>query len=130
MTNDAHLAGDADLPAAALPTGPAEQAEAAAEQPEPRETQHAPIEVGLQRSVRYGRIIVGATILGAIVGLIASLFFPVEEGANYELRQAAGVALVAGGVIGLTVGALVSLLLGIIASRSKGAAIAVQTDVR
>ena len=86
--------------------------------------------MGLQRSVRYGRIIVGATILGAIIGLIASLFFPVDEGANYELRQAAGVALVAGGVIGLTVGALVSLLLGIIASRSKGAAIAVQTDVR
>lgn len=111
MTNDAH---------------PADEVEAA----EHTEIQHPPVEVGLQRSVRYGRIIVGGAILGAIIGLVVSLLFPVAEGANYELRQAAGVALVFGGVIGLTLGAILSLVLGFIASRSKGAAIAVQTDVR
>ncbi len=94
------------------------------------EHEHAPIEVELRRSVRHGRIIIGAVVLGILAGIIASLFFPVLEGANYELRQIAGLMAVVGGAIGLVVGALLSLLLGIIAGRKRGAAIAVQTDVR
>ncbi len=94
------------------------------------EIPHAPIEVGLQRSVRYGRILIGAAALGALIGAIASLFFPVAEGADYELGQVAGLMAVVGGAIGLALGALLSLLLGIVARRNRGAAIAVQTDVR
>jgi len=37
---------------------------------------------------------------------------------------------VVGGAIGLTLGAVLSLVLSRLASRKKGAAIAVQTDVR
>lgn len=94
------------------------------------ETQHAPTEVGLQRSVRFGRIIIAVAALGAVAGLVASLFFPVQEGANYELGQVAGLMAVVGAAIGLTLGALLALLLGIVAKRKRGAAIAVQTDVR
>lgn len=96
----------------------------------PIKIEHAPVEVGLQRSVRYGRIIMTTIGLGAVLGMIASLFFPVIEGADYELGQVVGLMAVVGGAIGLAVGALLSLLLGIVARRSRGAAIAVQTDVR
>ena len=77
-------------------------------------------------------ILVGyeAVVLGIVVGAVVSLFFPVPEGANYELGQAAGLMAVVGGAIGLVVGALLSLLLGAVAGRKRGAALAVQTDVR
>lgn len=96
----------------------------------PVEHAHEAVEVELRRSVRYGRIIISTVALGVVVGMVASLFFPVLEGANYELGQVVGLMAVVGGAIGLVVGALVSLLLGIIAGRKRGAAIAVQTDVR
>lgn len=94
------------------------------------ENVHQPVQVELRRSVRYGRIIIGAVVLGIVVGAVVSLFFPVPEGANYELGQVAGLMAVVGGAIGLVVGALLSLLLGAIAGRKRGAALAVQTDVR
>lgn len=94
------------------------------------ENAHQPVEVELQRSVRYGRIITSTIVIGIVVGIVASLFFPVLEGANYELGQVAGLMAVVGGAIGLVVGALLSLLLGLIANRKRGSAIAVQTDVR
>lgn len=104
--------------------------EAAEAAQKPVEVQHAPIEVGLQRSVRYGRILIAGAVLGAAIGAISSLFFPVAEGADYELRQVAGLMAVVGGAIGLALGALLALLLGIVARRNRGAAIVVQTDVR
>lgn len=101
-----------------------------AHEPVEVEHAHAPVEAELRRTVRYGRIIVSTIVLGVVIGVIASLFFPVAEDANYELSQIAGLMAVVGGVIGLVVGAIVSLLLGIAASRKRGAAIVVQTDVR
>ena len=83
------------------------------------ENVHQPVQVELRRSVRYGRIIVGAVVLGIVVGAVVSLFFPVPEGANYELGQAAGLMAVVGGAIGLVVGALLSLLLGAVAGRKR-----------
>ncbi len=114
-----------DLPGAELETEP----EADAPQ-EAVEIAHEPIEVGLQRSVRYGRILVVASVLGALFGAVASLFFPVAEGADYELGQVIGLMVVVGGAIGLALGALLSLVLGLVAARKRGAAIAMQTDVR
>lgn len=97
---------------------------------EPEAVEHAPVEVELQRSVRYARVLIGATVIGVILGAVVSLFFPVAEDADYTLGQVAGLSAVIGGVIGLAVGAILALLLGIIAKRSRGAALAVQTDVR
>lgn len=94
------------------------------------EVDHAPVEVELQRSVRIGRIIVVAIALGIVLGALASLFFPVAQDAEYELGQVTGLTAVVGGAIGLGVGAILSLLLGIVARRKRGAAIAVQTDVK
>ncbi len=58
---------------------PAEAAGAAAadaeQQPVERvavETAHAPIEVGLERSVRYGRILIAGVVLGAVIGALAA----------------------------------------------------------
>lgn len=103
---------------------------------EPVETQHTPEveeverEVTLQRSVRYGRVIVGTAVLGVIVAAVACLFFPIEEGAEYTMGQVAGFAALIGGAIGLGVGGLVALVLGLVARRYRGAGIAVQSDVR
>lgn len=91
---------------------------------------HTEMQVGLERSVRYGRIITTTIIVGAVLGVLISLLFPVADSAMYELSQVAGLMLVVGGVIGLTVGAALSLVLGAIAKRQRGAAIAVQTDVQ
>lgn len=136
-TEEAAGAAEPIEPSAAVGAEPANESatEPVNEAEEPRaeefvEIPHAPVEVGLQRSVRYGRILIGAAALGALIGAIASLFFPVAEGADYELGQVAGLMAVVGGAIGLALGALLSLLLGIVARRNRGAAIAVQTDVR
>lgn len=107
--------------------------EEAAEQPEEHvevEVVHAPVEVELQRSVRVGRLLIGGAVLGALVGMISSFFFPVAANADYELRQVVGVTLVFGAAIGLALGAVLALILGIAAKRQHGAAMAVQTDVR
>lgn len=88
------------------------------------------VEAGLVRSVRYGRIIVGAAVVGGVIAAIAALFFPVAPDATYDLGQAVGLSLVVGAVIGLALGALLSLLLGLTVRRRRGAAIVVLTDVR
>lgn len=115
------------------PTTPEEDLAASApeeiQQPEPVETR-TQVEVGLERSVRYLRIMLVFAGIGAVVAAVAALFFPVAEDADYELGQVVGLMLVVGAVVGLTLGALLALLLGLVAKRSKGAAIAVQTDVR
>ncbi|NLA64542.1 MAG: MFS transporter [Leucobacter sp.] len=125
----ATAASAAEASPAAEPTLQPESAEAEAEF-ELTETQHTPVAVGLQRSVRFGRIIISTTVLGGVLGVLASLLFPVVQGADYELRQVAGLMAVVGAAIGLTVGAILALLLGIIARRQRGQAMAVQTDVR
>lgn len=98
-------------------------------QPEHTETQ-TQLEVGLVRSVRHLRIMLVVAALGAVVGAVSALVFPVAEGADYELGQVVGLSLVIGAVIGLALGALLALILGLVAKRNRGAAIAVQTDVR
>ena len=87
-------------------------------------------EVTLQRSVRYGRVIVGGAVLGAVVAAIAALFFPIEEGAEYTMAQAVGFFAVLGGAIGLGLGCLVGLVLGLVARRQRGTGVAIQSDVR
>lgn len=88
------------------------------------------MEVGLVRSVRHLRIMLIFTALGAVVGAISALLFPVQEDGDYELGQVVGLAAVFGAVAGLAIGTLIALILGLLVKRSKGAAIAVQTDVR
>ncbi|MBO1901637.1 hypothetical protein J4H92_06685 [Leucobacter weissii] len=118
-------AGAADDPAVGEPADPAAGSASA-----PAAIQHEPVEVGLERSVRYGRIITVAIVLGAVIGAAAALFFPVGPEADYELGQVVGLMVVVGGAIGLALGAVLALVLGLIARRRRGAALAVLTDVR
>lgn len=87
-------------------------------------------EVVLQRSVRYGRILIVGLVLGAVVAMLASLLFPVGENADYTLGQAAGFMALIGGAIGLFLGGLLALILGVVARRSSGRGVAIQSDVR
>ena len=96
----------------------------------PREEFHEEVEVALVRSVRHGRIIVAAIIVGAILGMIAALLFPVGEEAEYTLGQIVGFMAVIGAAAGLLLGSLLSLLLGLSAKRRRGKARAIQVDVQ
>lgn len=87
-------------------------------------------EVTLQRSVRYGRVLVGTAVLGAVVAALACLLFPIPEDAEYTMGQVVGFMALIGAAIGLAVGGVLSLVLGFVARRSAGTGIAIQTDVR
>lgn len=89
------------------------------------------VTVDLVRSVRFGRIIVTAIIVGAVAGAVASLLFPVREDiayVQYTLGQIAGFMAVIGAAAGLLVGGIAALLLGVAAKKRRGQAIAVMTD--
>lgn len=96
----------------------------------PREEIHPEVEVALVRSVRHGRIIVAGIAVGAILGMIAALLFPVGEEAEYTLGQIVGFMAVIGAAAGLLLGSLLSLILGLTAKRRRGAARAIQVDVQ
>ncbi|WP_125098721.1 hypothetical protein [Leucobacter chromiireducens] len=119
-------APEAEAPVAAEPEV------AAAAEPEIAEPTvvEASREVTLQRSVRYGRVLVGTAALGALIAMLLVLVFPIAEKADYTLGQAIGFMAVIGAAIGLGVGALLSLVLGAIARRSRGSGVAIQSDVR
>lgn len=87
-------------------------------------------EVTLQRSVRVGRVIVGAAIAGALIAALVSFLFPVEEGAEYTLGQVAGFAALIGAAIGLGIGGLLVMVLSAIAKRQRGTGVAIQSDVQ
>jgi len=86
-------------------------------------------EVQLVRTVRYGRLLVAGAIVGAVIAGVVAMLLPVPDGATYELGQAVGVALIAGAIIGLALGGALALLLGLVAKRSRGAALAMHSDV-
>lgn len=87
-------------------------------------------EVTLQRSVRYGRVIIGTTVLAAMLAMLGALLFPVTEGADYTLGQAVGFMALIGAAIGLGLGGVLALILGAVARRSRGSGVAIQSDVR
>ncbi len=87
-------------------------------------------EVTLERSVRVGRIVIGGIIAGAVIAMIACLFFPIEEGAEYTLGQVVGFMALIGAAIGACLGGVFALLLGLAVRRQRGTGIAIQSDVR
>lgn len=79
--------------------------------------------VELQRSVRYGRLLIGGAIVGAAIASLASLLFPIEEGALYSIGQIIGFMLLIGGAIGAGIGGVLSLVLSAVAKRKHGSAV-------
>lgn len=84
--------------------------------------------VRLQRSVRFGRVIVGTAVLGVVIAVFLTMLFPVNE-AEYTLIQIVGFMALVGAAIGLAVGAILALVLNRIAGKQQGTAIAKRRDV-
>lgn len=101
--------------------------ESEAAEPEVVETE---MRVTLQRSVRYGPILVGFAVLGALAGVVACLLFPIAGDAEYTMAQVAGFMAMIGGAIGLLVGGVLALILTLVAKRRRGTGVAIQADVR
>lgn len=95
--------------------------------PEVTETR---VEVSLQRSVRYTRLLIVGAVLGAVALALASLAFPVAPESEYTVGQIAGFMAVVGAVLGLALGSVLGLILGAAVKRRRGAGVAVQADVR
>lgn len=87
-------------------------------------------EVTLERSVRVGRIVITGIIAGAFIAMLACLFFPIEEGAEYTLGQVVGFMALIGAAIGAGLSGLFAILLGAVARRQRGTGVAIQSDVR
>ncbi len=121
----AALPGEADDISAAV--------DAAAADPAP---EHVPVveqreqTVELQRSVRYGRLLVTGAIVGAALLTIASLLFPLGPESEYSMGQIVGFMALIGAAIGLGLGGLLAIMLGAVAKRKHGSGVAIQTDVR
>lgn len=92
--------------------------------------QETEVEVGIERSVRFGRLIIGGAVVGGLVAVILTLLFDVPEGALYEMRQIAGFMFVIGAAVGLALGAILSLILHAFARRIRGSGIAIHRDVQ
>ncbi|MBK0417831.1 hypothetical protein JD276_02120 [Leucobacter sp. CSA1] len=108
-----------------------EQAPLAAEVGDPDPViEETELQVGLQRSVRYSRVILGGAVVGALIAALISLLFPIEEGAEYTMGQVVGFMLLIGAALGLAVGGVFSLILGMIAKRQRGTGVAIQADMR
>ncbi|MBC9937452.1 MULTISPECIES: hypothetical protein [unclassified Leucobacter] len=88
------------------------------------------VEVTIERSVRYGRILIGGAILGAALASLASVFFPIALEADYSMAQIMGFMLLIGAAIGLSLAGILSLILSAAAQRRRGTAVAIQSDVR
>lgn len=87
-------------------------------------------EVTIQRSVRYGRILIVGAALGAFLAMLASVLFPIAEDAEYTLGQVVGFMALIGAAIGLALAGVLSLILGAASKRRRGTGVAIQSDVQ
>ncbi|MFV0434450.1 MAG: hypothetical protein ACK5LO_10770 [Leucobacter sp.] len=118
--------GDVDAAAAETPVAE----DAAGEAEPPMIVEETEQRVSLQRSVRYGRLLVVGAVIGAVIAMCASLMFPVDEEALYTMSQIVGFMAIIGAAIGLAVSGILALVLGLVARRKRGTGVAIQADVR
>lgn len=109
---------------------PIAEAPVSAAEPAPGAATVAETGAVLERSVRYGRLILVGGGAGAVIAMIAALLLPVAMDATYTLGQAVGFSALIGAVLGITAGALLGLLLSLGVRRSRGKAVVIHTDVR
>lgn len=88
------------------------------------------VEVGLERSVRFSRLLIVGAIVGVVVLTMISLSFPVTEESQFTMPQVVGFMALVGAVLGLTLGGVLGLVLSAIAKRQRGTGTATQVDVR
>lgn len=84
--------------------------------------------VELRRSVRFGRVIIGGAVLGALIATLVTLSFPVMS-VDYTMGQAVGFMALVGAALGLAAGAFLALILNWVAAKKSTTAVARRTDV-
>lgn len=84
--------------------------------------------VEVVRSVRFGRVIIGGAVLGAVLATLITLSFPVLS-TDYTMGQAVGFIALIGAGIGLAVGSALALILARVAAKRHGTAVAKRSDV-
>lgn len=106
------------------------ESNAASEEAVPAEPQVTVVEetVGVVRSVRFGRIIIGTAIVGAVIAALYTLSFPVLS-VDYTMGQVVGFMALIGAAIGLALGSVLSLILSRVAAKRQGTAVAKRSDV-
>jgi|GEM_PF-4197972 len=97
-------------------------------EPEEATPPAGPQPVTIQRSVRIVRLLVAGGVLGAVVGAVVTILFPVSPDAAYSLWQVVGFMALVGLAVGLAVGAVVALILQAAVRRRRGAAIAERVE--
>lgn len=85
-------------------------------------------QVEVIRSVRFGRVIVGGAVLGAVIAALVTLSFPVAS-QDYTMAQIVGFMSLIGAGIGLALGGALSLILARVAAKRHGIAVAKRSDV-
>ena len=88
------------------------------------------VEVKLERSVRFSRLLIVGAIVGVVLLTLISLSFPITEESQFTMPQVVGFMALIGAVLGLTLGAVLGLVLSTVAKRQHGTGIATQVDVR
>ncbi|MGO1736206.1 MAG: hypothetical protein ACTHZ9_07790 [Leucobacter sp.] len=88
------------------------------------------VEVKLERSVRFSRLLIVGAIVGVVVMTMISLTFPITEESQFTMPQVVGFMALVGAVLGLTLGGVLGLVLSAIAKRQRGTGTATQVDVR
>lgn len=84
--------------------------------------------VQVVRSVRFGRVIIGGAILGAVIATLITLSFPVLS-ADYTMGQVVGFMALVGAGLGLAAGSVLALILNRSAAKRHGTAVAKRSDV-
>jgi hypothetical protein len=102
----------------------------AVDQPNEPETEVSIIEerVEVVRSVRFGRVIIGGAVVGAVIATALTLSFPVAS-QDYTLGQVTGFMALVGAAIGLALGSVLALILNRAVSNRRGTAVAKHSDV-
>jgi hypothetical protein len=102
----------------------------AVDQPNEPETEVSIVEerVEVVRSVRFGRVIIGGAIVGAVIATALTLSFPVAS-QDYTLGQVTGFMALVGATLGLALGSVLALILNRAVSNRRGTAVAKHSDV-
>lgn len=98
--------------------------------PEMPEESISEVRVGLERSVRYTRLMLVGAVTGAILAVLVTVSQPLGPEALYTMGQIAGFMLIIGAVAGLTLGVLLGLILNRFARRKRGSGVAIHADVQ
>ncbi|MDO4242133.1 MAG: hypothetical protein Q4C71_06360, partial [Microbacteriaceae bacterium] len=84
------------------------------------------MQVRVQRSVRYNRLLIFGAAIGAILAVSCTMLFPVAPEGHYTLPQVVGFMAVLGAAAGLLAGGIFGLIIGAASRKNEGTATVVR----